>query len=535
MKSPDPELSFGGMHESAFEPEASLVADTLDLELRVRDREVIDELRAFADPRERAEFALAALRIGVLSLRTVRGQIDVSSVRDEVERMLLELRTGLDEHRSRVGQDVTAVLREYFDPKDGRFAERVQRLVEDDGELARVIKGHVEGSDSALAQTLARHVGADSVLLRTLDPNSGDGLLAGITKLVDDALGGQRRAILGEFSLDNREGALARLVEELKGSHGKLGETLQERIGEVVREFSLDDENSALSRLVHRVERAQQQITEEFTLDSETSALARLRRELMANTTQMSENFSEFQKKVEVELGKLAATRAANAKSTAHGHEFEGAVLAWIERRAQEAGDIFEETGSTTGAINNCKVGDAVVELGPEHRAAGARIAVEAKEDASYRLARAREEIEVARKNRRAEVGVFVLSARTAPEGWERFRMIGPDLFIVWDADDPASDVFLEAALAVGRALCTRARQGDHPQIDFDAFDRSIRSVEKQLEGLDEIQKSAQTVESGAEKIKERARIMSANLLRAVATLDECCEAARRELGPAGG
>ena len=310
----------------------------------LRDPELIAELRAIEDPRRREEFAIAALRIGMLSLRTVRGQVDVRAVRDEVERMLLELRKGLDEHRDRVGHDVTSVLREYFDPKDGRFAERVQRLVEDDGELARVIKGHVEGSDSALSQTLARHVGADSALLRTLDPNSSEGIVAGITKLVDDALGGQRKAILGEFSLDNREGALARLVEELKGSHGKLGDALQERIGEVVREFSLDDENSALSRLVHRVERAQQQITEEFTLDSETSALARLRRELMANATQMSENFSEFQKKVEVELGKLAATRAANAKSTAHGHEFQGALLGWLERRAQEAGDIFEDT-----------------------------------------------------------------------------------------------------------------------------------------------------------------------------------------------
>ncbi len=521
MKSPNPDLSFGGEHSFGGTDEPIRVADALDLQLLVRDREVIDELHAIADPRERTEFALAALRIGVLSLRTVRGQIDVRAVRDEVERMLLDLRSGLDEHRTRVGQDVTAVLREYFDPKDGRFAERVQRLVEDDGELARVIKGHVEGSDSALSQTLARHVGIDSVLVRTLDPKSGDGVVASITKLVDDALGGQRKVILGVFSLDNREGALARLVEELKGNNA-----------EIVREFSLDDEDSALSRLVRRVERAQQQITEEFTLDSETSALARLRRELMTNATQMSENFSEFQKKVEVELAKLAATRAANAKSTAHGHEFQGALLGWIERRAQEAGDIFENTGNTTGAINHNKVGDAVIELGPEHRAAGARIVVEAKEDASYRLVGAREEIEIARKNRRAEVGVFVVSSRTAPEGWERFRVIGADLFVVWDAEDPTSDVFLEAAIAVARALCPRARQGDHPQIDFDAFDRSIRSIEKQLEGLEEIQKSAQTVENGAEKIKERARIMSANLLRAVSTLDECCEAARRELGP---
>ena len=232
---------------------------------------------------------------------------------------------------------------------------------------------------------------------------------------------------------------------------------------------------------------------------------------------------------MEVELGKLSATRAANAKTTAHGNEFEAALLRWLERRAHESGDLFEEVGSTTGLVKNCKVGDAVVELGPEHRAAGARIAIEAKEDASYRLPKAREEIETARKNRGAEVGLFVLSTRTAPDGWERFRVIGSDLFISWDADDPTSDVFLEAALAVARALCTRARQGTHSEVDFDAFDRAIRAVEKQLEGLEEIQKSAQTVENGAERIKERARIMGANLLRAVETLDRCCDAARRE------
>ena len=43
-------------------------------------------------------------------------------------------------------------LRDYFDPKSGRFAERVQALVDEDGELARVIRSQVEGSDSSLAQ-----------------------------------------------------------------------------------------------------------------------------------------------------------------------------------------------------------------------------------------------------------------------------------------------------------------------------------------------------------------------------------------------
>ena len=500
------------------------------LALRVRDPELVDELAAIADPREREAFALAALRIGVLSLRTARGQVDAQAVRGEIERMLSDLRKGLDEHRDRVGHDVTSLLREYFDPKDGRFAERVRRLVEDDGELARAIRGHVEGSDSALARTLAQHVGAESPLLRLLDPSSGEGLAAGIARLLDESLGSQRERILREFSLDNREGALARLVGELTASHGKLGSALEERIADVVREFSLDDEGSALSRLVHRVERAQQQITDEFTLDSETSALARLRRELLGIAEKQATTLGELQRRMETELAKLQATREAHARGPAHGNDFEAALLRWLGRRAQEQGDVLAEVGRSTGVIKNCRVGDAVLELGPEHQAAGARLVFEAKEDAGYTLARAREEIELARKNRSAELGVFVLSARAAPESWKGLERIGADLFVVWDLEDPATDVRLEAAVSVARALATRSRLARQSDVDFPALEGAIREVEKQLEGLDEIRKSADTIESGADRIKRRVRILDENLRRAVDTLDRCFDAARREL-----
>jgi hypothetical protein len=521
---------FGGPCSDAESDAAEVPCDALELTLVVRDREVIEELLA-RSPRERGELATAALRIGVLALRTARGQVDVDAVRGEVERMLLELRKGLDEHRDRLGSDVGSVLREYFDPRDGRFAERVRRLVEDDGELARVIRAQVEGADSALARTLASHVGAESPLLRLLDPASGEGVVSGVARSVDAALAAQRERILREFSLDHREGALARLVAELTASHGKLGEALSDRIDSVVREFSLDAEDSALSRLVRRVERAQQQIADEFTLDSETSALARLRRELLAIANAQNAALAALQERVQVELAKLTATRETAARSTTHGDAFEAALLGWLEARARQAGDVFEATGATTGTIKHCKVGDAVVELGPEHRAAGARIVFEAKEDAATRLAGAREEIDTARKNRRAEVGVFVLSARSAPPGFERFRAIGPDLFAVWDADDPATDVFLEAALALARALCTRARHAAPSQLDLAAFDRAIRDVEKQLAGLSEIQTSAGTIESGAIRIRERARKMVTSLERAVETLDAACAAARSELG----
>ena len=515
--------------ESRFDP--ALDDDgALPLLLRVRDPELVQELAAIADPREREAVALAALRIGWLSLRTARGQVDAQAVRGEVERMLAELRSGLDAHRSHLQEQLGRALREYFDPDGGRFEERVRRLVHDDGELATVIRSQVAGSDSALARTLAQHVGEGSALLRTLDPANAEGLVAGTTGRAAAARGAPRAATPGEFSHDNRGGALARLVGELTQSHGKLSEALQGRIDAVVREFSLDAEDSALSRLVHRVERAQQQISAEFTLDSETSALARLRREWLAIAERQAEQLGELQKKVEVELAKLTTARERDARSTAHGNAFEAALLRWLAERALAQGDVFEATGQTTGVIRNCKKGDAVVELGPGHHAAGARIAIEAKEDASCTLARAREEIDEARRNRSATAGVFVHSARSAPEGFPTFHVLAEDVFVVWDLEDPASDVRLEAALAVARALATRARGERTTEVDFGDLERAIRHVEKQLQGLDEIQTSATTIESGAGKIKERARILRQNLVGAIERLDRGFGAARREL-----
>lgn len=525
MFDPDLESNLAASFDAALDDD-----DALPLLLRIRDPELVQELGAIADPREREAVALAALRIGWLSLRTARGQVDAQAVRGEVERMLGELRSGLDAHRSHLQEQLGRSLREYFDPEGGRFEERVRRLVHDDGELATVIRSQVAGSDSALARTLAQHVGEGSLLLRTLDPANAEGLVAGITRLVDDSLGAQRQAILGEFSLDNREGALARLVGELTQSHGKLSDALQLRIDAVVKEFSLDAEDSALSRLVHRVERAQQQISAEFTLDSETSALARLRREWLTIAERQSAQLGELQKRVEVELAKFTTTRERDARSTAHGNAFEAALLRWLEARALAHGDGFEATGASTGVIRNCKKGDAVVELGPEHRAAGARIAIEAKEEAGFTLAKARAEIDEARRNRSASAGVFVHSARSAPEGFPLFHAVGEDVFVVWDLEDPASDVRLEAALGVARALATRARGERTTEVDFGDLERAIRDVEKQLRGLDEIQTSASTIEGSAAKIKDRVRILRGNLEGAIERLEHGFGAARREL-----
>ena len=115
--------------------------------------------------------------------------------------------------------------------------------------------------------------------------------------------------MLKEFSLDNKEGALARLVGELSTNHGDLTKDLQTRIDVVMKEFSLNEENSALSRLVQNVDRAQRTITSEFSLDNETSALSRLKRELLELLAATEKKNQAFQEEVKVSLARIVTTR----------------------------------------------------------------------------------------------------------------------------------------------------------------------------------------------------------------------------------
>jgi len=101
----------------------------------------------------------------------------------------------------------------------------------------------VSGEGSELDRTLTAHLGDGSPLARLFDPSSPEGFLSTLNKTLDDELTAQREKIIGEFSLDNAEGALSRLVAELSERHGELGQALENRIDEVVAEFSLDHED----------------------------------------------------------------------------------------------------------------------------------------------------------------------------------------------------------------------------------------------------------------------------------------------------
>lgn len=497
---------------------------SIDLRLTVSDPELYAELSKRDEP-ERSEFAIASMKIGVIAFRQAQGQVDAHQIRDAGERMIMDMRSALEKHEYSVIEQLGGCIKEYFDPSSGLFTQRVRGLIgqnEETGELERVIRRQIDGEGSVLAKTLASHVGNESPLMRVLDPESTNGLITKLTQSTDSTLSEQRTKILSEFSLDNEESALRRLVSELQKNHGDVGKALEDRIDSVVGEFSLDKDDSALSRLMSRVEVAQRQISSQFSLDDDRSALARMRKELLDVIEKDQQSNSEFRLEVVKALTEMTARKQEAQKGTQHGLTFEDAVFDFINQRQSE-GDTANRTGNTTGRIRNNKKGDCVVKLGPESAAPGAQIVVEAKEDQAYTLQRALSEMEEARKNRDSSIGVFVFSRRAAPtEILEPLARYGDDVVVIWDVEDSTTDAYLVAALSIAKALCVRGTSGNSVfEVNIEDLDKAIREIERQAGGLEEISKSAEAIDGHVGKILDRARIMRNGLDRQVGVLDE--------------
>ncbi|HYO23735.1 MAG TPA: hypothetical protein VEQ85_02185 [Lacipirellulaceae bacterium] len=509
------------------------VPEAIELELYVNDRDVIAALSNYPEGPARDDYALEALKIGVLALRRASTAFDADFIQRETTRLVESLREKLDHHAQAAHERLSQSLREYFDPNEGRFSERVRLLTADDGQLATLLRGLIDGDDSRLSKTMLAHLGENSPLLKWLSPDQSQGLLCALRTNVESQLKSQREQLLREFSLDNADGALCRLVCELTSKHGDLSKDIQSKIDAVVKEFSLDEENSALSRLVRNVDRAQRTITNEFSLDNEQSALRRLKSELTTILEAHVKTNAEFQEEVKVALAKLVTRRETELRSTSHGATFQNAVFEFIDRYAQRRGDVAEDTGNCTGLIKNCKVGDAIITLGADCAAAGARIVFEAKEESRVTLRMAHEEIEQARKNRNAQQGVFVFSKRTAPQ-IDSLTRHGCDVIVVWDAEDPQTDVFLQAAIDMSRALCLRSTaDAERSKVDLLPIDRALLDIEKRVQNLDQIKTSAERIRSSSDTILERVRIDREALEKQLAILRESMHQVREALGAA--
>ncbi len=480
----------------------------LNLHLQIDDPVVLEALRAAPEGLERDRFAIQALRIGVMAIKSAAGQIDTDSIRNEGNRLIEELTKMVSGYQARTAESLDDVLREYFNPENGRFTENVGRLVSEDGDLQRLLQNHLSRAQTGIQTTIDQLVGQDSPLMRLLSPGEANTFFEHFSAVARTAIEDQNQRILQQFSLDVPESALNRLLSELRSNHIHVGSNLQEHITNVMQEFSLDHEDSALNRMLRQIQAASMQIRGEFTLDNDQSALARIRQELRQLIVEQNNAALSFQERITNEISALNARRQEAQRGVQHGNEFEASVISTLEVLFLESDDQIEAVGNTTGEIPRSKVGDAVITLGADCVAPGARIVVEAKEDASYTISRALEEMAVARENRKAQYGIFVVSAKLQlAQSVGLLRRFENDILIVWSSEDRSTDVALKAAVMLAKGLIVRAaRERAEFEADLDAMDRAIANVVRQVEGFEAINTSANTIKSGAEKILERTR-----------------------------
>ena len=174
-------------------------SNEITLELVITDRELCEALAEHPEGSQRTDFAITAMKIGVLALRQAQGRIDAEQIRAAGERLIEDFSKALNNHQEGVTERVASSLKDYFDPESGRFNDRVKRLIDKDGELERIIRAQVEGESSTLAKTLVAHTGKDSALMKMLDPEAADGVVKSLSAATEKTLPNSAKRYLSNF------------------------------------------------------------------------------------------------------------------------------------------------------------------------------------------------------------------------------------------------------------------------------------------------------------------------------------------------
>jgi hypothetical protein len=115
-----------------------------------------------------------------------------------------------------------------------------------------------------------------------------------------------------------------------------------------------------------------------------------------------------------------------------------------------------------------------------------------------------------------------------APQGLSEFQRHGGDFVLVWDPEDPATDLVLRAAYSAARALAVREAAGAEANEVASEIDRAVRAIEKRIEHLVQVKTWAETIASNSTKILDSVRKVHGELEEQVEAIDAQVAALRR-------
>ena len=211
-----------------------------------------------------------------------------------------------------------------------------------------------------------------------------------------------------------------------------------------------------------------------------------------------------FEKDVREALVRIETKRHQDQRSPRGGFDFETSVVEFIACITQGGPCALDATGTTAG-LGRSRKGDAVLRFTDESAYAGARVVFEAKHEHGYTPPKAMAELDEARKNRDAGAGVFVLARSHAGPGFPTLSRYGSNVLVVWDADDPATDPYLRAAVFLGMALVTRMKPAGDPG-NIAALREVENRIQAEVDRLIRMEKHTEPVRRGLEGICDELR-----------------------------
>lgn len=490
------------------------LGDALDVTVTDRRRESLDFFAELGEAHRR-ELAREVWQVGLRALQSAQAAANAARLEEVGRGLLTQLERQLAEHVQAQAGELEGRLRRYFDPSDGQLVARLETLFKDGGELTRLLQQHT-GPSSALQEVLANAVGPSSPLMKALSPSEQDGLVLTLQRQIAGVLQASQEAVRVALDPLVATSAAGRFVAKLQEQIREAGATQAKQLEALTAALDANNEQSLLSKLMRETQAAQRQVLAAVNPSDERSLLAPLKRTIeemlerhhkqqMEVQEQQRSRQAEFEKEIRELVTRLEARKDALRHGVKAGKAFEEEVFRCVSSLLGGGPYDVEFTASTPAPGTRRKVGDVVVTFDAVSVYRGACVVVEAKHEADYSRKKALEELAAARDNRKASVGVFVLSAAAAPRGFPAFERVGADVLVQWDPDDPSTDAYLHAAMLLALALAARLQQTE-ASTEAEALEQVAQQLSKHVERMKKLERKGNSLTLTAKEINEEIR-----------------------------
>lgn len=389
----------------------------------------------------------------------------------QCEKALEALKVGVIALQSASPTLDTTVVQTHFAEMESSMQEYVamfQKSIKDD------LKKYFESSDGVVPRSIADIFGEGGTLSRTFraffDPEDGR-----LGRLMQTHVGPE--STFGK-SLDpqNKQGVIAIL-------EARVQELVEAKLDDVLKEFSLDQNGSAMSRL-HGM---------------------------------LAESFERINRA----LGHNDGQKQEAKKGHVKGIRFEQELYDdYFVSLCTQCDDYPSLVARTPGHIDGCKTGDLMSTLGEATGTPGINIVIEVK-DREVKLTDARTELQEAKVNRKAAIGIYVWSRGTEPSEVGDFRRIGDDFYVTADMEDLRAGkplLYFDVAYRIARAMAVAAmRRESANEIDLGKIENHVEALGTWSERVADMSVKARTIQKSGKLIEECAVDLKEELDRRVA------------------